>query len=701
MTAYLSSRLKSSLFFVEKLKRGICAQSSSLLVHEPVRLALETGKPVVALESTILTHGMPFPDNLRMARAVERIIKEEGAEPATIALISGSVHVGLEGPKLQQVAEAADGKSTKVSRRDIAYALNEGLVGGTTISATMFLAHKVGIKLFVSGGLGGVHRGGELSMDVSADLTQLGRTPVALVTSGVKSILDIGRTLEYLETLGVCVATYGVSKEFPAFFSRESGHSSACNVSNIDDAARLVHTTFSLGRDSGLLIANPIPEEHEIPAQRVEQHIQKALTEIEVLGLEGKQITPYILKRVNELTDGQSLKSNIALVENNARLGAKIAVRLAEIEQSERLVQTPRPSSTITNPSPLTGRCTAGVNRVSVVGACNVDTILHIHTDPIEFHGQTNHATSSMRCGGVGRNLCDGLTRLGTECSFLSALGADLSGDWIVDSCQHMDWTQVLRLPNSSTAQYSVVLNSDGGVVLGIGDMNIHEQITPEYVMQNEETLVRSAMIVMDSNLSVETISAVGQLALAHHIPVFYDPTDTDKACKVFSMTPCDYVTYLKPNTNEFREIYAHLLGKRLDIFDTSSSAFISYLSQLCLDLSHIPCMLVTLGAQGVLLCINTQRFALPSIMDTSVTVIKSNEKAVCLHMKAPTVDHISSVSGAGDSMAAGFIHAQLRGFDVVKSLKVGTEAASRSLMSYENIPASLGQLSSLDLNTS
>ena len=294
----------------------------SLVLTDEVAAALAEGRPVVALESTIISHGMPYPQNVSMALEVEGIIREGGATPATIAVLGGRPCIGLAPDDLELLA--SDPAVTKVSVRDLPYVVARGLHGATTVAATMRLAALAGIRVFVTGGLGGVHRGASESFDVSADLTELSVTPVAVVSAGVKSILDIGLTLESLETLGVPVLAVGTD-EFPSFYSRSSGFRAPMRVESADEIAAIMRAQWDLGLTSGLVIANPIPEADEIPTDEIGLIIDQALTDMDALGITGKDATPYLLGRIVEISDGASLVANIALVRNNARLGAAIA----------------------------------------------------------------------------------------------------------------------------------------------------------------------------------------------------------------------------------------------------------------------------------------------------------------------------------------------------------------------------------------
>lgn len=296
-------------------------------VHAPVAAALAAGKPVVALESTIITHGMPYPDNSAMAANVEKIISDEGAVPATIAVIGGRIKIGLSDGERESLAMT--GGAMKLSRADIAYAVAEGRTGGTTVAATMIAAHLAGIKVFATGGIGGVHKGAEKSFDISADLDELARTPVIVVSAGAKAILDIEKTLEVLETRGVPVVAYD-SDIVPAFWSRKSPYAAPLRLDSAGKIARLYQTRAALGLDGGMLVANPVPESDEIPADKMAGYIEAAQKAAEAQNISGKAVTPFLLAKILELTNGASLKTNIALVENNARLAAKVAIALAK-----------------------------------------------------------------------------------------------------------------------------------------------------------------------------------------------------------------------------------------------------------------------------------------------------------------------------------------------------------------------------------
>jgi pseudouridine-5'-phosphate glycosidase len=300
----------------------------ALDIAAEVKEALAGGRPVVALESTIIAHGMPHPQNLATAQALEHIVRDRGAVPATIAVIGGVYKVGLSAAELNTLATEKD--VMKLSARDLPLAAVKRIHGATTVAATMRLATLAGIRVFATGGIGGVHRGAESSFDISADLTEMAETPVAVVSAGAKSILDIGRTLEMLETLGVPVIAYQ-SDAFPAFYSRESGFAAPMRLDTVDQIAGFLKARWELSARGGISIANPIPTADEIPAAKISAAIEGALEEANRKGIVGKDVTPFLLQRVNDVTAGASLKANIALVKNNTRLAAEIAVAFAQM----------------------------------------------------------------------------------------------------------------------------------------------------------------------------------------------------------------------------------------------------------------------------------------------------------------------------------------------------------------------------------
>ena len=302
---------------------------SFLEIDPEVKTALAEGKPVVALESTIISHGMPYPQNINTALEVEEIVRDNGAVPATIAILNGKCFAGLAKEQLEYFAKKAK-DVWKVSLRDIPYVISRKFSGATTVASTMRIASMAGIKIFVTGGIGGVHRNANETMDISADLTEMEQTSVAIVSAGIKSILDIGATLEYLETKGIPVITIG-QNEFPSFYSSKSGFNSPLRFDKFEEIAALLQVKWQMGLNGAVLVANPIPAEQEIDTDEMEIYIEKALKKANKKNITGKDVTPFLLKYIADHTKGESLEANIALIKNNAKAGASLAVAYSKL----------------------------------------------------------------------------------------------------------------------------------------------------------------------------------------------------------------------------------------------------------------------------------------------------------------------------------------------------------------------------------
>lgn len=300
-----------------------------LSITPEIEEAIKQGKPIVALESTILSHGMPYPQNVEFASKVEEVVRGEGAIPATTAIIGGKLKIGLTKEELEIMCKAEN--VGKVSRRDVAVYLATGKTGATTVATTMLIASLAGIKIFATGGIGGVHRGAQESMDISADLQELAHTPVCVVGAGCKSLLDIGLTLEYLETFGVPVLGYQ-TEDFPAFYCRKSGYGVDYSLKDAAEAAKIMKTKWDLGLEGGMLIGNPIPKEYELDFDEMEKVINQALEMAKKDKIRGKATTPYLLSHIKDLTDGVSFASNLQLAYNNARVASQIAVEFAKLK---------------------------------------------------------------------------------------------------------------------------------------------------------------------------------------------------------------------------------------------------------------------------------------------------------------------------------------------------------------------------------
>ncbi|VDO45045.1 unnamed protein product [Haemonchus placei] len=384
------------------LCRRLQTLPSPIVVSSAVRSALASKKGIVALESTVITHGLPYPNNLETAKLLEDVVRSEGCEPATIALLDGKIHVGLSNEHLTRIAESRE--AVKVSRRDIPYALNKGLIGGTTVAATMYLAHMVGIRVFATGGIGGVHRGVDETLDISADLIELMRTPVTVVCAGVKSILDIPKTVEFLETHSVNCIVFGKRNVFPGFFTQETEAKGQFCTENLADIVRNMEMSETLGLEAGTVLACPIPDTLQGDGKTIENAVQTALEEAKSKNIISKDVTPFLLSRVNQLTAGESMRINIGLLENNARIAGRLARLLAESKSpwrsKARASTERREQDSETKKRP----------KIVVIGATIVD-IEAISNEDVKNDGGSYLGELRRRCGGVGRNHADALAR--------------------------------------------------------------------------------------------------------------------------------------------------------------------------------------------------------------------------------------------------------------------------------------------------
>ncbi|KAG8896601.1 hypothetical protein FRC01_011709, partial [Tulasnella sp. 417] len=533
---------------------------------------------------------MPYPTNVETTYSLENIIRKKGAIPATIGLIQGRVKIGLDKDGLERLgAPRTENKVCKVSRRDIAPVIALGKDGGTTISGTMILASLAGIRVFATGGLGGVHRGGEITWDVSADLTELGRTPVAVVAAGAKSILDIGRTLEYLETQGVTVATYGEHDDFPAFFTPSSGFKSPWRVNNPTDAAKIIHMSDQLGLRGGQFFGVPIPESHYAAGAAIQAAVDRAVRESEENGMSvrGKEVTPWLLNRVAELTRGESLKSNVALIENTALVGAQIAVELAKMSQSKSQPSTQVhpviPSLSTSKPTPATPAketSTLPAPKLVIIGASAIDITAKASQRAIE---STSPGLVDVTLGGVARNMAEAAHRCSETATtlLLSPTGNDAFATLLKQQSEAEIGMRVdgFFVPQTTDEQQgglrrtpvcNLVLGENGGLISGVADFNIVDQVTGEELISRLNLVADSAeLIAMDANLPPSTIKTVVEHCVRRGHPVWFEPTSTSKCTRIFPalesimasdsfVSPTAPIAYASPNTIELTKMYEH-----------------------------------------------------------------------------------------------------------------------------------------------
>ncbi|XP_043263251.1 pseudouridine-metabolizing bifunctional protein C1861.05 [Colletes gigas] len=676
--------------FFGKVKRlyslNNCQFSSDAFVYgHDVAMAKKNGVPIVALESTIITHGMPYPDNLKTAIKVENAVRSKGAVPATIAILNGQVHVGLNQEQLETLANTQVAKTIKCSHRDISSIVSQNLNGGTTVSATMLLAHLSGIPIMATGGIGGVHRGAESTFDISTDLIELGRTPVAVVCSGVKSILDIEKTLEHLETQGVPVIKIGKTNHFPAFYCTETFNKieTPHKVSSSKEAANILKYQIKLGLRTGLLFAVPIPKTYALDPKEMELAICKALESAKCKDITGKNVTPFLLEELNKITKGQSLQANAALVENNANVAAEIAVNLVERYQS------------VSNSAAT--KCFLSPERNPVViGGAVMDTTLQVKESEMKDDGRTHAGRSRENCGGVGRNIANALVNLGLNTTrLISVVGDDRPGEAIIKNLGDGGQT-VERLSNTSTARYTAIIDYKGECRFGIGEMDLFASISPNLIKKYQSYVENASFIVLDGNPPLDTIKYVLDLAIYSKIPVWYEPTDVKKATKIFEAKAQwqNVLHFISPNRNELK-----IIGKYFGVHVPEN--------KLIMDLEEVktiaeqvaefvPVVVTTLGSQGVLVA----RKALGSnpFYDTKGNLVENTMITSRLY---PPLSYISedsnetfNVSGCGDCLTAGIIYGIHKNLYETNCLSLALKAAALSLTSLDAVPASLSLIS-------
>lgn len=644
----------------------------AFLVIEPeVACALSEGRPVVALESTIISHGMPYPQNYNTAKEVEQVARDNGAVPATIAILGGKLCVGLNDESLKKLALLGH-KARKCSRRDLAVAVAENGDGATTVAATMFIAHLAGIKVFVTGGIGGVHRGVEETMDISADLTEFGRTPVAVICAGAKSILDIPRTLEFLETQGVTVVSLGVD-QFPAFFTRNSGVPTPLRLNTTEECGKLVAANNKLQLQSGVVIAVPIPLEQEADSVMIVQATDKALKELEAKGIKGREVTPYLLARVNELTGGESLKSNIALVKNNCKVGSEIAKHLS-------LLMTP------------TGYRSLEGARVVVVGGANADIIgqpkpgSNFRDSGAHKHP---HASIIRHWGGVGRNIAEAIARLGTPVTLVTALGNDDTGAALR---QHLRSVGVnagsLIIANSEyrTSTWLALMDEQGDLFTSMSEMDICNCIVPDRIERQQ--LLTASMVVLDANIPQHTFEWIVNVCNEKSVPVFFESTSKAKCRIGLSSWLVGRLAFIKPSEAELWAL-AKTLGADPSTSSVEQALMLLFSKVKAADpkTCQVLTIILTQGKEGATVARWAPSWGPPA---TSAKVYK---------FKSIPATNIVNTSGAGDTLAGATVHAllQLSGTgwtdeQVKRAVQFGMQASLVTIASEANV-GDLGRL--------
>lgn len=659
---------------------------SLIEIRPDIRDALRDRRPVVALESTIFTHGMPVPHNLLTALEVEEIVREENAIPATIGIIGGRIKVGLTKDEISQLSNPSSTNTVKTSRRDMAFVLSKRWNGGTTVAGTLIVANMVGIDVFATGGIGGVHRDGENTLDISADLTELGKSGVAVVSSGVKSILDIPRTLEYLETQGVTVTTFGSpERDFPAFYTRKSGSKVPYNVESATEAAELISATKTLKLNSGILIAVPIPEEHAMDDRVIDEAIADALRRAEEAGVRGKEATPFLLDAISKITKGKSLSTNIALVKNNARVASQIAFELSNLN---------RPTFHSAGVDLPAGELTP-----VVVGGSIVDVSYAITDGDLQLDGATYHSSMRIVGGGVGRNIAEGLSKIHGSVHLISRLGSDQNGDYLLNLMPQHCRLAIERDDAHSTANCAVILDKCGDCKLIVANMDIHKTITPQMVIRHERLISKAPIVLFDGNLPVDTMGTILELCQKYNRPAFFEPTDMRIAAKPFEL-PAELVRQIKfisPNIYELNTIARALNHPEIiesteasveRLFEVDRELFAKIKSATSATAGLIDNVVVTLGPRGVIVARkNSESLKFFDENHQYVQVAREASPFVAARFyEAQPIADIANVSGAGDSFNSGFVAALIHGRDEDVCVSVGLECARNALGSHSPV---------------
>jgi pseudouridine-5'-phosphate glycosidase/pseudouridine kinase len=608
-----------------------------------------------------------------MAIRVEDELRRSGVVPATTAFINGVPRVGLTRSEIELLSCSKD--ALKVSRRDIPYVMANKLDGGTTISGTMILSHRAGIKVFATGGLGGVHRDGEVTMDVSADLDELGKTPVAVVCAGPKSILDIARTMEYLETKGVFVGTWGPpGTNIPGFYTRDSGVKSVYNFDEFEQAAHIIQQEELMQLGTGQLFCIPPPEDIALDGSFISGVIEEANREAKELGIMGKELTPFLLSKIAVATNGQSVKTNIEFVLNNVRSAAQIAHKLSTLRTGSDLSATPIQS--------LTPQCSSSQTDSMVIGSVALDTFCSMEQVILE---DSNPAKITSSVGGVGYNVAsESLKHDNVSIKFVSIVGEDAYGSKILESIKIP--SRSIEYSSLGSAQYISFHDKQGSLIVGAADMGIIETLSPEFAEQ-QIVETKPKVVLSDANISKDLINHINKLSMRHGFKYIVEPTSVTKAKRlaIDSLTPESPLLLCTPTVIELCSLYDafEIAGKfeldnwfpvldrlgidgsfrtRLENAAMKSSQYRSLVSEGVVQMAvsllpYIRTLIVKDGANGVYLFTRYGdiRKVNPS-SDASLSLQSQGpgrEGILFEHYESPeALDSVSNVTGAGDALA-------------------------------------------------
>ena len=671
-----------------------CLMASAKVVIAPsVSEALRNRKGVVALESTIITHGMPYPKNFETAIAVEKVVRDNGAVPATIAVIDGVIRIGLSPAEIEHLAKNS-ASAVKISRRDIARVIAAGQTGSTTVAATMIFAHMANIPIFATGGIGGVHRGAESSFDISADITELARTPVLVVCAGAKSILDLPKTVELLETAGVPVIGFKTIN-FPAFFTPSTVENLQTSTKCDTEAqvAKVVQTHFQLKLGNGMLLTCPIPATADpSAAAAIEYATREAVDESVHRKILGKEITPFLLQKINEKTKGKSLDLNILLIKNNAAIAARVANELAALSGPPISVAPP-------TSKPIT-----------VIGGIIVDTIAK--PDDPQLCGETRTSSPGkirQSIGGVGRNIAQTILQLSPESVSFNALVGSSDPPSIPDlvvrnEAQLKKWN-LFSVPNQSTGQYLAVMNGDGSLCSGIVDMpDLSDSPSVGQFLDNLTKLSKNSnLIIIDCNFSENFLSRFcNKIGPATH--VWVDCVSVAKCVRVLPCLSSKSLKLVKANLDELCSLVGDmipLLPEEEAIEEKLVNWVIQAVSRLREEQSASCDFLITCGKHGAFLVTATPP---PSQKNESSITVQDHlgQPIECSRIPhpgfllfrytAPSIEKVVDCTGAGDSLfgATAWAH-EVAHLSLEKSVLVGMVAARMTLMSEEAVAREIG----------
>ncbi|KAL7075497.1 hypothetical protein ACQ4LE_005368, partial [Meloidogyne hapla] len=545
-------------------------------IGQEVQNALNEKKPIVALESALITNGLEYPINIKVAKKLQEIIRNNGAVPATITILDGKIRVGIDNKELERIAEP---NNQKCSLRDLANCLIQKKIGGTTVAATMWIANKAGIKIFSTGGIGGVHRGGEKSLDISADLVELGRCPVAVVCAGVKSILDIGKTLEFLETQGVNVLVHNKKPNFPGFFIPQTEFIAPHCTESMEEISDIIVCSQQLGLQKGILIACPIPIENKERSDFVEKAINQALNEANSKNIFGKEVTPFLLQRVAELSGGESVILNISLLENNAKIAAQLAnlydnkiKNINNMEDKRKAFSIFFPSNQLNFQKEYSFKSEIKNKKrplVICIGGSIVDIEVlkkeNLNNSPKIDISSYLPSNIIQRAGGVARNHAEALARLGIDVVLLSAFGTDLEGQPDLGANFLLKKLEKLKNLNFSHSLFCKYLNTATSVSIGsykgiqqgyISADEIISQINCEYIDKMSNLFDSADFLLIDANLTSEAIKRIHYWAKQLNTKIWLEPTNSLKIPKIFDALgdwPLTKIDIFSPNLNELR----------------------------------------------------------------------------------------------------------------------------------------------------